>query len=348
MPVEADTPIQWGHWNGERVVETGETLMTHIQALADMSLPVIGVIPGQEVKTLSHELPQMNKRERRKAVLFAIEEQISSPLDTLHAALTDTDAQTVSVVKTSYMENAAAWANGHGLNLKYLIADYDALAGVEANAINLGDRVVLSDHSLDPDWFNGESVILDKTTLFSHIAGQAAEATNLLQGEFAPKNKLGGSYGLWMQLGGLAACLGIAFLAVQGLQARAVKAQADTIRAETSALYARETGQPAPSNPARAVAQAKKNGVITPTEFLTLSDIAFRALEDFDDVRIERITFQDSRSELQLRLIYPSFERAEDVSRAMQSAGGTFVPGGVREQSGRFIGEAVLKLGGAS
>jgi hypothetical protein len=96
------------------------------------------------------------------------------------------------------------------------------------------------------------------------------------------------------------------------------------------------------------VTQAARQGQITPTQFLALSDISFRALQDFDDVSIERVSYQSNRDELQLRLVYPSFERADEVQRAMTEAGGQFIPGGVREQSGRFVGEAVLKLGGAS
>ncbi len=351
MPVQADMPIVWAHWDGETVAETGQTLITDIHALSDRALPVIGVIPGQEVKTLPHSLPKMNKRERRKAVLFSIEDQMSSPLDTLHAALGEGETSTVSVISQDYIEGAIKWAEESGLSLKYLLPDYQALAQLKDQLIDLGDRMVspgMMGHALDSDWFDGDAVSVDQKSLFTAIANNAAEATNLLQGDYAPTTSLRGGRTLWMQVGAMAACLGLAFLAVQGLQARAVKAQADNLRAETAALYAKETGQVAPSNPARAVAQAKKNGTITPTEFLTLSDIAFRAIGEFDDVRIERITFQDSRGELQLRLIYPSFERAEDVNRAMQAAGGNFIPGGVREQSGRFIGEAVLKLGGAS
>jgi len=39
---------------------------------------------------------------------------------------------------------------------------------------------------------------------------------------------------------------------------------------------------------------------------------------------------------------------ADEDQGAMIEAGCQFIPGGVREQSGRFVGEAVLKLGGAS
>jgi len=54
-----------------------------------------------------------------------------------------------------------------------------------------------------------------------------------------------------------------------------------------------------------------------------------------------------SNNELQLRLIYPSFESAGELEQAIRSAGGQLITGGVREQSGRFIGEATLR-GGAS
>jgi len=93
-----------------------------------------------------------------------------------------------------------------------------------------------------------------------------------------------------------------------------------------------------------AIRVASRNGAVAPTQFLALNSIAFQALSTFDDVTIDRLSYQNNRDEIQLRLIYPSFERADAVKQAMEQAGGDFTPGGVREQNGRFVGEAVLKM----
>jgi type II secretion system protein L len=198
------------------------------------------------------------------------------------------------------------------------------------------------------DWYDGDRAEIESEALFSLITKNLSNTTNLRQGEFAPKRQFGAKGRVWMKMAGMAAALGLAVLVFEGMNARAVKAQAQDIHLQTQKLYTQATGQNAPDNPARAVIQAQKNGQVTPTQFLVLSDIAFAALDDFEDVTIERLNFQDSRNELQMRLIYPSFERADQVKRAMEIAGGHFVPGGVREQSGRFVGEAVLKLKGGA
>ena len=62
---------------------------------------------------------------------------------------------------------------------------------------------------------------------------------------------------------------------------------------------------------------------------------------------MEQLRYQDSKTELQLRLVYPSFESAGQLENAIRAAGGQLTTGGVREQSGRFVGEASLR-GGAS
>jgi len=62
---------------------------------------------------------------------------------------------------------------------------------------------------------------------------------------------------------------------------------------------------------------------------------------------VEQLRYQDSRNELQLRIVYPSFESAGALETAIRAAGGQLTTGGVREQSGRFVGEATLR-GGAS
>ncbi|RKQ69216.1 type II secretory pathway component PulL [Litorimonas taeanensis] len=351
LPVNSESALHWGHWDGESVIETGQCEMTNLSKLALMNLPAVAIIAGQDVQSFVHEIPKMNRRDRLSAVLFSLEDNISSPLDNLHLALRDGEPQTVSIMERSYIEQAASWASKSGLSLKHLAADYDALAQSGLEAIDLSDRIVIpgvTGHALDPDWYKSAASQLDKPSLFAIIGKNLSQTTNLLQGDYAPKSQFSGQTKTWLRLGALAACLGLAFLFYEGMQARAVNAQAVNVRGETAALYAKVTGKPAPSNPVRAVAQANKAGGLAPTNFLMLSDIAFRALEEFNDVRIERVTYQNSRDELQLRLIYPSYERAEEVSRAMQKAGGAFTPGGVREQSGRFIGEAVLKRGGAS
>lgn len=351
-PVNGTSALNWAQCAGEEVIESGKIALSDLDDLAQKNLPVTLIIPGQDVQTFSHELPKMSRRERTKAVLFSIEDSLSTPVEQLHAALKDDETSTVNVIDHTLMTDIKNWAETHGLALRSVIADYDALALSDASPLAFDDRVIFSGrlgHTLDRDWYDGDSTAIEMNSLYSLIARNIPSATNLMQGEFAPKHGFGTTGKGWIKLAGLAAALGLAVLFFEGMDARAIKAQAQDIRVQTQTLYTQATGKNAPENPARAVIQAQKNGQITPTQFLALSDIAFDALSNFEDVTVERMNFQNTRNELQIRLIYPSFERADEVKRAMENAGGTYIPGGVREQGGRFVGEAVLKLqGGAS
>lgn len=357
LPGTESAPLLWGHWRDGQIVETGQALLDEVEALAGKKLPIALILPGQNAQTFAHDIPKMRRREREKAILFSLEDNISVPIETLHVAMQDevtieeNPVNLATVISKSIMEEARDWAQENGLNVQSIFTDYDALTEADSAPIALPDRVVSPGplgHTLDIDWYDGPVNAVDHAQVLAAIGARLTQANNLMQGPYAPRSALSGTLKRGMRLGALAACLGLAVLVFEMLEARSIQKQAENVQLETARLYTQQTGQPAPSNPAVAVTQAARSGNVAPTQFLVLSDIAFRALAEFDDVAIERLSFQDSRSELQLRLSYPSFERAEAVKIAMEEAGGDFTPGGVREQSGRFVGEAVLRIAGAS
>ncbi|CAM3726376.1 type II secretion system protein GspL [Litorimonas haliclonae] len=357
LPGTESAPLLWGHWRDGKVSDTGQIPFAEAETLAAKSLPVAIVLPGQNAQTFAHDIPKMRRRERENAVLFSLEDNLSMPFDSLHVATQDeveideSPINLATIISKSVMGEVIDWARENGLNVQHILTDYDAVTGLEPRPLALPDRVVHAGplgHTLDMDWYDGPLETLDQPTILNAIGRRLSAANNLMQGEFAPKSALSGTLQRGLRIAALAACLGIAVLVFETMEARAISKQAENVQAQTARLYTEQTGQAAPNNPARAVAQAARSGNVAPTQFLALSDIAFRALADFDDVSIERLSFQDSRNELQLRFSYPSFERAEAVKAAMEAAGGDFTPGGVREQSGRFVGEAVLRAAGAS
>jgi general secretion pathway protein L len=93
--------------------------------------------------------------------------------------------------------------------------------------------------------------------------------------------------------------------------------------------------------------QAMKSGGEDTLAFLRLSQILFSGVEQIEGLSVDQLRYQDTNNELQLRLIYPSFESAGQLETAIRAAGGQLITGGVREQSGQFVGEATLR-GGAS
>ena len=94
-----------------------------------------------------------------------------------------------------------------------------------------------------------------------------------------------------------------------------------------------------------AATRALKAGGKNNFEFLQLSQILFQGVDKVEGLSVDQLRYQQARNQLQLRLIYPSFESASVFEAAIRDVGGELVTGGVREQSGQFVGEANLQAG---
>lgn len=347
LPSQNEGALLWGRVRQNTLSQNGEISLSEIKSIVQKNEEICLVIPGQNVRTLEHSIPKMNRRERMNAVLFSIEESISAPLESIHLALKEGDHQTVSLIAKHFMQEIQDWAEAEGITLRKVVADYEALSSIGTSPISLSDRVVFAGsqgHTIDLDWYDGPINTVDPATLLTTFIDTIPETTNLLQGEFSPQSAFKDYVKPALQLGGLAAAFGLAALFLHGMQASSMASQAEDLRSQSAALYTQATGQAAPANLARVLLRQSQQSQRASTEFLSLNSLAFKALSGFEDVRIERLSYQNTRNEIQLRLVYPSFERAEAVQKAMKDAGGNFIPGGVREQNGRFVGEATLRL----
>ncbi|MGB3454739.1 MAG: type II secretion system protein GspL, partial [Litorimonas sp.] len=128
---------------------------------------------------------------------------------------------------------------------------------------------------------------------------------------------------------------------------RATQAQARALSDQARQSYQSVTGQPAPADLARAVRRAGPSDA-DPTAFLALSDVLFRSLSQHPDIRVERLSYDSTENALRLRLLYPGFDAPGALERTANQTGAVFVTGGVREQSGRYVGDASLRLEGTS
>ncbi len=342
MPSHADGPGLWGRVNGAKVIAHGRDAPP-----ADISAEVIAVLAGQSVRLYPHELPVSSKRDRLRAAGFSIEDMVAQRLDHMHIALDD---NRIGVMSKTDLQDALDQLSDAGLKPTQAIADFDALSGIEGD-IEMLDRVVSTGelgHTVDLDWSETTTPqTFSDEKLLSAIGVQLekGEVLNLLQNEFSIKSGLGLEWRRFAGLGALAASLAIAGLVWQGLEARAMKLRAADIKTRTAQLYSEATGKAAPTNPALAATRALKAGGQDSFEFLHLSQILFNGVEKIDGLSVDQLRYQQTRHELQLRLIYPSFESASEFEAAVKSAGGQLITGGVREQSGEFVGEAVLREG---
>ncbi len=350
MPTSEDAPGLWGRVDGTKLLSHGRNAPP-----ANDSGEVIAILAGQSVRFYAHELPATSKKDRLRAAGFSIEDKVSEPLGLIHLAL---DEERIGVIAKSDMQAALDQLSTAGLKPSKAYADFDTLPESMGN-VSVLDRIIISGdlgHTLDADWgetFQASTAnkISDEDFLIAIAARlETGEALNLLQNDFAEKTNFGlAGFELdWKRfagLGGVAACLGLAALVLQGAEARALKLQAADLKTQTAQLYIDATGKSAPANPALTATRALKAGGKDNLEFLKLSQILFEGVDKVGGLSVNQLRYQEARHEIQLRLIYPSFESASDFEAAVRAAGGNLKTGGVREQSGEFVGEATLRGG---
>ena len=339
MPSHDEAPGLWGRLDGSKVISHGRSAPP-----ANDSGEVVAILPGQSVRIYSHELPATSKRDRLKAAGFSIEDKVAQPLAKMHIALDDTR---IGIMSKAHLEAALEQLSSVGLKPSTAYADFDMMS----EEVSILDRVISGGelgHTLDADWSETSSAKPISDEAFLQAIGQRLEAggaLNMLQNEFTAKSGFNLNWKGFAGLGGLAACLGLAVLVLQGAHARALTLQAADLKTQTAKLYTQATGQTAPANPALAATRAQKAGGKNNFEFLQLSQILFQGVNKVDGLSVDQLRYQEARHDLQLRLIYPSFESASDFEAAIRAAGGQLTTGGVREQSGQFVGEANLRAG---
>ncbi len=338
MPSLENGPGLWGLVEGDRVLRHGRDTPP-----AANVKDVVAILPGQSVRIYPHELPMTSKKDRLRAAGFSIEDKIAVPLDKVHVALSD---DRIAVIDKEVFTESLEQLEEVGISPHRAIADFEALSDLDGT-INLLDRIVITGplgHAVDLDWEETGQTYSDKTLLSAIGAKlERADSLNLLQNGFSTKTRFNFGWRQFAPLGGIAAGLGIMALVFYGVEARALKLQAADLKVQTAQLFTQATGQAAPRNPAMAATRAMKSGGKDNLDFLRLSETLFTAVEQIEGLMVEQLRYQDAKNELQLRLIYPSFESAGQFENAIRNLGGDLTTGGVREQSGRFIGEATLR-----
>ena len=200
-----------------------------------------------------------------------------------------------------------------------VFADFDALAGAGPDPISLLERVVLPGklgEAVDADWADAPGLSLGDADLARALFARldAGEALDLRSGPY--RRRIQVQAGPWARIAAGALTCGALGTGLGLADARAKTVQADALRAEAAALYTQATGQAAPDNIARAASRAAPADT-DPAAFLALSDRLFATLATQPDVRVERMSL---------------------------GVGATLTTGGVREQGGRYVGDAAFSL----
>ncbi|MEM7728392.1 MAG: type II secretion system protein GspL [Pseudomonadota bacterium] len=322
-----------------------------LEALAaDAGPNISAILPGQQVRSFLTDVPdKVRGADRTRVARFAHEDRIAAPLDTLHVVVGAGDPAPTLMVARADMDAVLAVSDS-----VHIYADFDALGGLgsdtESGPVRLLGRVVtpgLPGEAVDADWSDVPGRVLDDASLaralFSHL--DANGALDLRTGPY--RRRLQWQAGPWGRVAaGLLACAALGTV-LSLADARATQAQADALGERARALYTQATGEAAPANIARAVRRTAPADA-DPGAFLALSDALFGALSEHPGIRIERLSFDGSENALRLRLVYPDFEAAGALERSVAARGAAFATGGVREQNGRYVGDAAFQLEGTT
>lgn len=302
------------------------------------------ILPGQQVRAFLTDVPEsVRGAERINVARYAHEERLATDPGDLHIVVGRGDpAPTLMVSKTLLQDHLSRF------DPVQIMADFDALSELGSDPVKLLDRIVTpgpSGDAVDLDWHDGRASIYDDATLAQAVFARLdqGDALNLRTGPYRRRTSF--QSGPWMRVAAVALFCGVLFGALSWAESRALSAQADALRASARAAYTQATGQAPPANLARAIRVAAPTGQ-NPAAFLDLSNQLFAAMRDHPDIAVERLSFDAQENVLRLRLIYPGFEAAGALEQTVSNQGSVFVTGGVREQNGRFIGDATFSAGG--
>jgi len=312
--------------------------------------PYAIILPGQHVRAFLTDVPEkIRGAERVNVARFAHEDRLAVDLDDLHIIVGAGDPAPTVMIAKSVMRALMTRFDPH-----HVFADFDALdglgaaigAGLAGGPVRLLDRIVTpgpQGNAVDPDWADMPGAVYDDDTLARALFARldSGSALDLRSGEFRRRAQV--QAGPWAKVAAAALICGVLGLGLGLADARATAVQADAVQDKARSVYTQITGQEAPTNLGRAARNAAPSGA-DPAAFLALSNTLFTAMAAHPDIQVERLSYEQADNNLRLRLIYPGFESAGALERTVATSGASFVTGGVREQNGRFIGDATLSL----
>ena len=301
------------------------------------------VCPGTWMRVFAHSLPDMKSSERLSAAGFFIEEKLAGSLNEQHIVLGAGDDQRIGVMGQTQIENLLAEFDQLGLTPSKLVAEYEVFSA--------GDDVMTVWHrSIQPGPM-GYSLDAEEEgdNPLSFVPQMKLDgALNYAQGRFQRRQKTMPVMQSLTRLAALLAVSGLVWLGWQASQTRAMNQQTAELKTQAATLYTDATGKAAPNNPALAVTREVRSGGNPAVDFLSLSAHFFDGIKQVDGILIETIRYNDNKNQLNVKLIYPSFDSASQLEQIFSSGSGQFVSGAVREQNDTLIGEGVFTLGGGA
>jgi type II secretion system protein L len=322
------------------------------------------IVPGTEVTMAHVRLVGTRRSDWLRAARFAVEDDVSVPVETLHVAIGPLartgDQADACLVARPVMDEWMRRLSEAGLEDARIVPDVTLLPA-DTVPQDLGGHMIVttetSKYSIDKSLPSElVSALLDKSgqaparadnpllLLAGYIAG-GETGVDLRQAEYSRKAELPVELGRFKLAAGLAAALALVwgiytFASIQTMKQLEAELTRQT-RASFTALY---PGEPVPSNILAAVRQRSSGAAAETASFREMTGLLYTALNGAEGTRLSSLRYDAESGQLQAKLVYSAFGDDEVLKSAIEAGGLSVRLGDARVEDGRVVGDLVLEL----
>jgi general secretion pathway protein L len=345
-------------------VEQGRVAVERPDVMPSGSDEVTVIVPATEVALAQVRLVGTRRADWLRAARFAVEDDVSVPVETLHVAIDPRkksgEQADACLVAKAVMDAWMLRLAEAGLEDARLVPDVTLLPEGAAPQ-DIGQHIVAAaggvrlaiDKSLPEELV---SVLLDKAgqavevpddalLLLAGYVASGETGIDLRQAEFARKAELPVDFRRFRLLAGLAAALAVVwglytFASIQTMKQLEAELTQQT-RDNFSALF---PGEPVPSNILTAVRQRSGGPEGRAVSFRQMTGVLYAALGQAEGTQLSSLRYDAGSGQLQAKLIYSAFGDDEALKSSIESGGLAVRLGDARVEDGRVVGDLILEL----
>lgn len=322
------------------------------------------IVPATEVTMARVRLAGTRRTDWLRAARFAVEDDVSVPVETLHVAVNSRGNHggqaDACLVAREVMDNWMLRLSEAGLDDARIVPDVTLLPAASPPQ-DLGTHIIIAtetlrysvDKSLPAELV---SVLLEKADnipecaqdpllLLAGFVAAGETGVDLRQADYARKDELPIDLGRFRIVAGLAAALAVVwgiytFASVQVMKQLEAELTRQT-RATYTALY---PGEPVPSNVLMAVRQRSGGPARQAASFREMSGVLYAALESAEGTHLSSLRYDMNDRQLQAKLVYSAFGDDEALKSSIEQGGLSVRLGDARVEDGRVVGDLILEL----
>ena len=322
------------------------------------------IVPGTEVTIARVRLVGSRRADWLRAARFAVEDDLSVPVETLHAAVAQRggagEMADVCLLARGVMDDWMDRLSIAGLEDARLVPDTTLLPH-SIGPLDLGSHILVAlpdqrfaiDKTLPHELV---SALLSRAgsapeeagdpllTLAGFIA-QGVAGVDLRQADYARRTEMPVELSRLRLPAALAATCLLAWGVYMFASIRTMhRLEAELTRQTRATFTALYPDEPVPSNVLAAVRDRSGPAVHAGAGFREMSGVLYAALSASEGSNLSSLRYDASTGQLQAKLVYSAFGDDEALKSAIEAAGLSVRLGDTRVEDGRVVGDLVLEL----